>query len=521
MGADRHSASGNEGIDPVDRRSFDREFTIALWIKVPRDRAGMAGGLAAKFDSVTRRGFTLNAISSSGGYCGPGDEVRISFGVDDGSEPTWTDCGRPLASSNYVSNSLTVFDGSLYAATSDAPREPDRGHVYRYLGEREWQDCGKVPREGASGIGPMIVHRDALYAAAWNYDWTRVHQQALEPCHVYRFVDSGRWEDCGQPGKSKRIFGLGSYKGVLYAAGDDFTVQAYRGDASWEQVAALPTYGHPLTAGAGAMYLGTLDPAGVWTFDDMRWRDIGNPLDDPQRCSQVHSFAWYHGELHAGTWPLGRVARWTPARGGWTDLGRLGDSTEINGLAVYNGKLYGGSIPRAEVYRYERPQSWTRIRRFFGPPGWRPVLVRNMEKPPNGDRRMREWTRVTSLTEHDGRLFASVGSCTSAAIDAPPDVRGTVHAMSAGAVATTSHSLEPGWHHVAAVRKGSRLEVFVDGKSAASSFGRVTGSTASAASFSAGKSLPGHFAGELRAAQVWESALDARRIAALAVLAPS
>jgi len=67
---------------------------------------------------------------------------------------------------------------------------------------------------------------------------------------------------------------------------------------------------------------------------------------------------------------------------------------------------------------------------------------------------MREWTRVTSLTQHDGLLFASVGSCTSAAEDAPADVRGSVWAFSAGVVATTPHTLAPGRRHIAAVRRG-------------------------------------------------------------------
>jgi hypothetical protein len=34
----------------------------------------------------------------------------------------------------------------------------------------------------------------------------------------------------------------------------------------------------------------------------------------------------------------------------WDVVGRVGeDGTEVNALCVYNGKLYGGSIPRAEV----------------------------------------------------------------------------------------------------------------------------------------------------------------------------
>ena len=92
---------------------LDRDFTISLRAEVPADRAGAAGGLASKFDPATRTGFNLSAISSAGGYNGPGDELRISFGIDAGSEPRWFDRGRPSPTSNYVSNSLTVFDGSL------------------------------------------------------------------------------------------------------------------------------------------------------------------------------------------------------------------------------------------------------------------------------------------------------------------------------------------------------------------------------------------------------------------------
>src|SRR6476661_822562 len=99
---------------------LDGDFTVSLWLQVPADRAGAAGGLVSKFDPATRRGFNLSAISSAGGYNGPGDELRISFGIDAGSEPRWSDHGRPSPTSNYVSNSLTVFDGRMHAATSDA-----------------------------------------------------------------------------------------------------------------------------------------------------------------------------------------------------------------------------------------------------------------------------------------------------------------------------------------------------------------------------------------------------------------
>jgi hypothetical protein len=493
---------------------LDGDFTLSLRVDVPADRAGAAGGLAAKFDPVTRTGFNLSTISSAGGYNGPSDELRVSFGIDAGTEPRWFDRGRPSPTSNYVSNSLTVFDGSIHAATSDAPAAADRGHVYRHLGDTAWDDLGKVGREGAHGVGPLIVHRGSLYAATWNYDWTRVHSEDLAACHVYRFEAPGRWEDCGRPGNARRLFSLASYRGDLLAMGDDSAVHAYRGGGSWERVMAFDTFAHPAGVHDGRLVLGMLQPATVYAFDDTGWQDLGNPLGDPERCDEIHTLATFGGALHAGTWPLGRVARWDAANRRWRQTGRLGDSTEVMALNVYNGKLYGATIPRAEVFRYERDGHWTSLRRLFDPPGWQPVLVRNIGTP-EGFRRHREWTRVTSLTQHDGLLFASVGSCTSAAVDAPPDIRGTVHAFGAGAVATTPRTLEPGRHHVAAVRRAGTLSIYVDGVVAAATTGSVTGSIATDAPLRIGEDEAGRHAGAIDDFQTFDRALDLREIGAM------
>ena len=331
---------------------------------------------------------------------------------------------------------------------------------------------------------------------------------------MYRFDGPGTWHDCGQPGSSKRIFSLASYRGDLLAMGDDSTVHAHRRDGSWERVARFDTFAHPAAVHDGRLVLGMLQPATVRSFDGANWDDLGNPLGDPERCDEIHTLVTYRGALHAGTWPLGRVARWDPRRRRWQQTGRLGDSSEIMALNVYNGKLYGASIPRAEVFRYERDASWTSLRRLFDPPGWAPVLVRNMGTP-DGFRRHREWTRVTSLTQHDGLVFASVGSCTSAAVDAPADVRGTVHAFGAGVVATTPRTLEPGRHHVAAVRRGGTLAVYVDGREAATARGGVTGPLATDARLRIGEDEAGRHAGRIDRFQTFDRALDPREIGAL------
>ncbi len=497
--------------------NFDRDFSVGTWIQVPEDRAGLTGGLASKFDPERRQGFNLSAISSAGGYNGPGDEIRISFGIDAGTTPRWLEFGTPAPWSNF-STSLTVFDGQLYAASNDGPAKSDWAHVSRHVGGTEWEDLGQVSQEGAHGIGPLVVHRGSLYAASYTYDWTRVHHEDVKPCRVYRFDRPGHWEDCGQPGNSKRLFAIGSYHGDLYVVGDDFSVQVYRGGQTWETVRQLSTFAHPLMVHDGRFALATWEhPPTVLLFDGARWEDLGNPLGDAIRCSQIHSLTVFRGDLHAGHWPLGRVSRWNSNRRRWEQTGRLGDSTEINALSVFNGKLYAGALPRAEVFRYECDGDWTSLRRFRDAPRWRPVLVREMERPPHGDRRLREWGRATSLTQHEGLLFASITSCTGAAVDSPIDARGSVYGLQAGLVATTPRSLDPGWHHVAGVRRGGRVTIFVDGRQAATNSGDVTGSVATEAALRIGQDEAGVYPGERHGFVAADRAYDATDVARMMI----
>ena len=45
----------------------------------------------------------------------------------------------------------------------------------------------------------------------------------------------------------------------------------------------------------------------------------------------------------------------------WIDCGRLGEELEVMGMAVHNGKLYAGTLPLAEVYRYDGETTWTKV----------------------------------------------------------------------------------------------------------------------------------------------------------------
>ena len=76
---------------------------------------------------------------------------------------------------------------------------------------------------------------------------------------------------------------------------------------------AFDTFAHPGDRPRRPLVLGMLQPATVRAFDGSDWSDLGNPIGDPERCDQIHTLVTFRGALYAGTWPLGRVARWDAA----------------------------------------------------------------------------------------------------------------------------------------------------------------------------------------------------------------
>jgi hypothetical protein len=105
-------------------------------------------------------------------------------------------------------------------------------------------------------------------------------------------------------------------------------------------------------------------------------------------------------------------------------------------LAMFNGKLYGGTLPLAQVYRHD-DAGWTLTGRL--------------------DFSDVQYRRAWSMAVYQGRLFC--GTLPS----------GHVHALDAGVNVSHDFELAPGWRHVAAMRAGNRLELLVDGKPVAES----------------------------------------------------
>ncbi|MDB5336989.1 MAG: hypothetical protein JWN70_2608 [Planctomycetaceae bacterium] len=460
------------------------DFSISAWVHTDQIVDDTLGDVFSWYDPKLRRGVTLNLKASSGGYQSSGDDRHVYFGIDNGKLGDWQDCGRPSPTSNYVSNSLTVFDGHLYAANIDAQDEAGWCHVYRYDSGQKWIDCGRVGQKKTTGVMGLIVHQGHLYAGTSTYDWTRVFSGEYEPARVYRYEGGTTWTDCGQPSEMLRINCMATYGGKLYVGGDrglpppgekqwagrPYRVYVWDGKKSWSVAGSLPAeppkncYPHAMAVHDGKLYVGYPN---VYAFDGRNWEFAGTPIGDTpidqKQYLQVHSLEIYRGKLLAGMWPEARVVE---HQGGeqWADRGRLGDGSEINALTVYNGKLYAGAIPRGEVSRYDDEQGWTSLHKFFSPPGWEPG-------PPTDPVRaeINNWTRVTSLTVYQGLLFASIGSCTSALKDAPAGVRGSVYSVKAGECISYDKDLGPGWKHLVAQRSGGELKLYVDGRMVAKS----------------------------------------------------
>lgn len=428
----------------------DGDFTLAAWINVPAATRTVIGDIAALFDPEERRGFSLGVHHSS--PCGNhGNDRNLFFGIDSGSGVRWTDHGRPSPSAIMIC-ALAVHEGDLYAATWEGG-DSSVGRVYRWADDR-WEDCG-APSE-ANAVTRLAVHRGRLHAGVSRLraggsgmpdspngapggrvmryeggtEWSdlgaldgadsiaalvpfdgNLHALAMYSEGVFRLSDAGRWESCGTPGR--RLLALGAHAGSLYGAGNDHADVA----SAIAQTAAGIVVPARAPEGGGGMF--RHDGGTTWTS-----------LGLQPETTQVYSIETYDNEMHIGTWPRGVVFRHGGDRR-WDSCGQVGDETEVMNLLAYNGKLYAGTLPCAEVHRLDED-------------GWQ--IVGTLDRTPDV-----RYRRAASMAVFRGQLYC--GTLPS----------GTVHSMSAGLVASHDRALPTGWRHVAAVREGRAIALYVDG----------------------------------------------------------
>lgn len=349
-------------IDGLDLGKGD--FSVSLWVHTDERLSDVVGDLVSKLDPATRKGFSLSVVNHAGMTSSQSNYRHLQFGIHDGDrgDGTWTDCGHP-GNASFVT-AMTVWRGDLYVGTFE-PGADEAGHLYRYAGGTDWVDCGSPDR--ANSVMSLAVYEGQLYAGTACYN----ARGSLLPAspntnpggHVYRFRGKDDWEDCGRLGEAKDVYAMCVFDGALYAnpmyspgvfrydGGQTWTPCGIPGD---QRSMSLAVYnGHLYNSGNGS--------AGVWRYEGGdQWAYCGKQAEE----TQTYSFAIHEGRMLVGTWPSGSVFRYgvaarftTPGRE-WESLGQLGEEKEVMGLALYNGELYAGTLPLAQVYRYRAPGDW-------------------------------------------------------------------------------------------------------------------------------------------------------------------
>ncbi len=407
-----------------------KDFTIAAWVHTDKDLDDVLGDVVSKYDPAKRRGVNVNIKIHQGVTSTQANYRNVEFGIDNARiEPSWTDCGRP--GNNIFVCALAVYDDHLYAGTFETG-EHETGHVYRYASGKAWVDCGSPDK--ANAVFCLAQYNGKLYAGTASY---RARGSALPDSKnttpggcVYRYEGDKTWVACGRLGDANEVYAMVVYKGRLYAIPMYSPgVFEFDGKSTWKYIGtpgdnrsmALGVWnGHLWNTGNGG--------AGMWWYESgTTWRDCGKQAAE----HQTYSILVYEGNLYTGTWPHGSVFRYD---GGttWTCIGRLGDELEVMAMTVYNGKLYAGTLPLGQVYRYDGGTTWT--------------CTGQLDKTPDV-----KYRRAWSMAVYRGRLFC--GTLPS----------GHVLSIEAGKCVTYDRELAPGWRHLAAIRNGSRLELYVDG----------------------------------------------------------
>lgn len=473
-------------IDTGRLRLAAEDFTVSAWVRLDESWDDVAGDVVSWYDLETRRGFQMSVVTNAAATSSQANCRQVQFGLNaDLPDGRFEDCGRP--GNAVLVFGLCVYEGQLYACTCETGAD-QTGHVYRYDGDGRWTDCGNP--DGANSVATLAVYDGRLYAGTACY---RLRGSALKDSanqtpggRVYRYESDGRWTNCGKLGAAEALNGLVTYRGQLYASSTYSPgVFRYEGGTTWHDI-GTPSGRRveALTAFNGAIFGGGYDAGEVYRYTpEDGWETVGK-LDDN---TQTYGFAVYQGSLLVGTWPSGAVYRYE-APGRWHNIGRLGEEKEVMPLAVHNGQLLGGTLPLAQVYRYQKGQAWRNLGQLDATPD-------------------ATYRRVWCLASFQGELFA--GTLPS----------GRVYRASLGPCITYDHELPSGWRHLAGVRQGGVLRLYVDGRLVQTSRPLDAAVDISTdAPLVIGRGTHDWFQGQIRDVRLYRRALDERDVEKLSAM---
>jgi len=410
------------------------QFSLSMWVNTAEELDDLLGDLISKYDPVARRGFQLSIQNHSGVTSSQPNFRHVHFGIDNGqSEPDWTDHGK-LGNAMLIFG-MAVYQGQLFCGTCEAG-EKESGHVFRYDGS-QWTDCGNP--DPCNTVSSLAVYRGKLYVGVSKY---RLRGSSLAESEnpnlggkIYRYEGDNQWVHCGTLPDIEAINGMVVFRDKLYVS----SLYAPAGFFRYEGGTAWTSCGTPdgkrvesLAVHNGNIFATGYDQGAVYRYDGDRWHHQGLI----EGATQTYGFATHNGQLYVSEWPHAKVLRWGGGTD-WLDAGRLGEEKETMPLLVYNGKMYGGTLPLAEVYRYDQPE-WTNVGRVDFTPDVR-------------------YRRAWTMAVYQGRLF--VGTLPS----------GHVKSIEFGRNVTYDHALPTGWVHLTAVRAEDELRLYVNGKKVATS----------------------------------------------------
>jgi hypothetical protein len=339
-----------------------KPFSVAAWINAPEANGDIPGDLISQYDSKTRTGFHLGLYSHGGVTNSQSNYRQLHFGIDQGQlEEKFTDHGQ-LGTAVYVF-SLCVHDGKLYASTCHAGAD-EAGRVYRFEGGDKWTDLGSPDR--ANAISALTVFNGSLYAASSKYRLAGSSLAESENANfggkVFRLGADDQWENCGTVSpETEGIASLIEFHGTLYAGSLYRPAGFFRYEGGDKWTACETPNGkrvEAMTVFNGSLFASCYDEGSVFRFDGKVWHEAGKIPN----ATQTYGFAVHNGSLYVSEWPMAHVYRYLGGTD-WEDVGRLGEELETMPLLVYNGKMYGGTLPLAEVYRYDGSTTWTKIGR--------------------------------------------------------------------------------------------------------------------------------------------------------------
>jgi hypothetical protein len=459
------------------------DFTIALWVHTSESLDDDLGDLVTMYDDQKRVGFNLSLRNNTGVTSCQPNSRQLQFGIDAGSEPKWTDEGRPGDAT--LAFALAVHDDNLYAGTASNAKNAV-GRAYRYGGPGKWIDCGAPDK--CNAVSAMAVFKDKLYAASSKYRFAGSALAESENTNrgggVFRYDGDQRWIEVGRLPETEAIGGLVVYKDRLYVSSlyKPAGFFRYESDGKWTSL-AVPGGKRVESLGVfnGYLWATSYDGGRVYRYDGNDWKDFGNLGDN----TQTYSFAIHRSRLCVGTWPSGRVYRLNEDR--WDDLGRLGNELEVMGMLVHNGQLYAGTLPLAQVYRFDGVGRWTKTGQLDQTPDVR-------------------YRRAWTMAQYRGRLMCSTLPS------------GHVYSLDAGPCVTYDRPIPAGWRHVAAVKHGSLLKLYVDGKLVAESskFDPKAFDLTTAEPLRVGAGPGDFFRGALYDVRIYRQAIKSEEIARLA-----